>query len=121
MKTKERQVTHKIKVNYDDELKKQILSDETDTEYYEDEIYNEQKTTNLLQLKQKELPCQKGFIEALEHPSTREFIGFDISWMHSSATRITTSTTKTHINILTTSIFVVLISQFSLTVAVYFL
>ncbi|CAO1415993.1 unnamed protein product [Diamesa serratosioi] len=109
MKTKERQVTHKIKVNYDDEMKKQILSDETDTEYYDDEIYNEQKTSNLLQLKQKDLPCQKGFIEALEHPSTREFIGFDISWMHSSAIKTTTS------------IFVVLISQFAVTVAVYFL
>ena len=118
MKTKERQVTHKIKVNYDDEMKKQILSDETDTEYYDDEIYNEQKTSNLLQLKQKELPCQKGFIEALEHPSTREFIGFDISWMNSAA--ITTSTT-THINLIMTFIFVVLISQFTVTVAVYFL
>lgn len=83
MKTKERPMGGRIKVPVDDVMKKQILGDEI--EYYEDESYNDKQTTQLVQIKQKDLPCPQEYREQLEHPLTREFIGFDLSWMGSSA------------------------------------
>ena len=85
VKTKERPNGGKIRVNADDVMKKQELND--DVEYYDDESYDDQKKTPLLQIKQRDLPCPQEYREQLEHPSTREFIGFDLSWMHSSATQ----------------------------------
>lgn len=87
MKTKERPSGGKIRVNVDDVMKKQVLNDEV-AEYYDDESYDEQKKTPLMQLtqfKQRDLPCPQEYREQFEHPSTREFIGFDLSWMRSSA------------------------------------
>lgn len=84
MKPKDRPTGGRIRVNLDDVMKKQVLNDETD--YYEDESFDD-KRTNLLQLKQRELPCPQQYREQFEHPSTREFIGFDLSWIHSSATK----------------------------------
>jgi hypothetical protein len=84
MKTKDRPV--KVRVNIDDVMKKQLSADEI--EYYEDESYDEKKTTNLLQMKRRDLPCPSQYREQLEHPSTREFIGFDLSWIHSSSSSV---------------------------------
>lgn len=88
MKTKERPSGGKIRVNVDDVMKKQVLNDEV-AEYYDDESYDEQKKTQLMQFKQRDLPCPQEYREQLEHPSTREFIGFDLSWMRSSAPQTT--------------------------------
>lgn len=88
MKTKERPSGGKIRVNVDDVMKKQVLNDDA-VEYYDDESYDEQKKTPLTQFKQRDLPCPQEYREQFEHPSTREFIGFDLSWMRSSAPQAT--------------------------------
>lgn len=112
LKTKDRPTGARIKVNVDDVMKKQILND--DTEYYEDESYDEKRTTQLVQFKQKELPCPQQYREQLEHPSTREFIGFDLSWIHSSATRTTNSNFKS------VSLFLALITHCACTLLAAF-
>lgn len=113
MKTKERPTGGRIKVNVNDVMTKQTSADET--EYYEDESYDEKKMTQLLQMKQRDLPCPQQYREQLEHPSTREFIGFDLSWIRSSAT-------KTHKknNRVTSLLFLALISHFACTLAAFF-
>lgn len=60
-----------------------------DDEYPDDESFQDTrpKYTNLLKITQKELPCPQQYRDHFEHPSTREFIGFDISWINSSALR----------------------------------
>lgn len=84
-KTKDKPSGGRIRVNADDVMKKQILNDETD--YYDDESFDEKKTTQLFQFKQKELPCPQQYREQFEHPSAPQFIGIDFSWIHSSATK----------------------------------
>lgn len=108
MKTKDRPTAVRIKVNVDDVMKKQILNEET--EYYDDESYDEKRTTQLMQFKQRDLPCPQQYREQLEHPSTREFIGFDLSWIGSSATRI---------HQLKTVLFLALTTHFACTLAAY--
>lgn len=108
MKTKDRPTGARIKVPVDDVMKKQILGDEI--EYYEDESYAEKQTTQLVQIKQRDLPCPQEYREQLEHPSTREFIGFDLSWIRSSGSTPNTE----HILILA------LITHFACALAAYF-
>lgn len=64
-----------------------LTDDEAD--YSDDESYEERpRPVNLLQMTQRELPCPQQYREHVEHPSTREFIGFNLgSWMNSSAER----------------------------------
>lgn len=109
MKTKERTTSVRVKVNADDVMKKQILNDEI--EYYEDESYDDKKMTQLFQLKQRDLPCPQQYREQLEHPSTREFIGFDLSWIRSSAPE-----PRNTISLL----FTALTSHFACTLAAFF-
>lgn len=111
MKTKERPTAGRIKVNVDDVMKKQILNDES--EYYEDEINDEKTRIQLMQMKQRDLPCPQEYREQFEHPSTREFIGFDLSWMRSSATKYT----KNHVQPL---LFLALSTHFACKVAAFF-
>lgn len=111
-KTKERPTAVRVKVNVEDVMKKQVLND--DIEYYEDESYDDKKTSQLLQLKQKELPCPQQYREQLEHPSTREFIGFDLSWIHSSATKAQIESPVVSL------LFLALISHLAGTFAAYF-
>jgi hypothetical protein len=82
MKTKERLAGVRVKVNPND-----VLRPANDgVEYYDDESYEEKAMTQLVQIKQKELPCPHQYREQFEHPSTREFIGIDISsWIGSPA------------------------------------
>lgn len=112
MKTKERPTGGRVKVNVDDVMKKQVLNDEI--EYYEDESYDDKKMTQLLQMKQRDLPCPQQYREQLEHPSTREFIGFDLSWMRSSATKTQNT------NRVTSLLFLALISHLACTFAAFF-
>lgn len=113
MKTKERAIVAHVKVSVDDVMKKQILTDEI--EDYEDESYDEKRTTQLLQIKPKDLPCPQQFREQLEHPSTREFIGFDLSWIgRSSATKEQTSHRTLSVLILA------LTAHFACTLAAFF-
>lgn len=100
----------KIKVNVDDVLNKD------DIEYYEDESYDDKKFTSLLQMNAKDLPCPKQYIEQIEHPSTREFIGFDLSWIRSAATTTNHIASYHVISI----IFIALMSQFACTLAAFF-
>ena len=111
MKTKERPTAGRIKVNVDDVLKKQVLNDEI--EYYEDESYDDKAKTQLVQIKQRDLPCPQEYREQFEHPSTREFIGFDLSWIRSSAPQRTTNQVKF-------LLFLALITHFACTLAAYF-
>jgi hypothetical protein len=84
IKTKDRPSGGRIRVNDDDVMKKQTLNDETD--YYEDESYDEKKSTPLLQFTKKDLPCPQQYREQFEHPSAPQYIGFDLSsWIRSSA------------------------------------
>jgi hypothetical protein len=85
IKTKDRPSGGRIRVNVDDVMKKQVLNEETD--YYDDESYDEKKTTQLSQFKKGELPCPQQYREQFEHPSAPQFIGFDLSWIHSAATK----------------------------------
>lgn len=87
--SKDRPPGTRIKVNADDVMKKQILDEET--EYYDDESNDEKRMTSLMQLKQRDLPCPQEYRELFEHPSTREFIGFDISGWISRSTAIKTA------------------------------
>lgn len=109
MKTKERPSGARIKVNADDVMKKQILND--DGEYYDDESFDDKRSTQLMQIKQRELPCPQQYREQIEHPSTREFIGFDLSWIRSSAT------TNKH---MTTILFLALVTHFAGSLAAFF-
>jgi hypothetical protein len=72
-------------VNADDVMKKQILNDDSDYDY-ENENADERKATQLSQIKQRELPCPQEYREQFEHPSAPQFIGIDFSWIRSSAT-----------------------------------
>lgn len=58
--------------------------------YYDDEAeaYVDRETVQLTKLKQKELPCSAEYREPTEAPGLRESIGFDFSWIHSSASRV---------------------------------
>lgn len=109
-KTKERPTVPRVKVNAEDVMKKQILND--DIEYYEDESYDDKRTSQLLQLKQKELPCPQQYREQLEHPSTREFIGFDLSWIHSTGIKAQVTSVSL--------LFLALISHFACKFAAFF-
>lgn len=110
MKTKDRPTGARIKVNADDVMKKQILND--DGEYYDDESYDDKRSTPLMQFKQRDLPCPQQYREEVEHPSTREFIGFDLSWIRSSS-----ATTNQH---MTSILFLALITHFACTLAAFF-
>lgn len=110
MKTKDRPPGGRIKVPVNDEMKKQILND--DAEYYDDESYDERRTSQLLQFKQRDLPCPQQYREQFEHPSTREFIGFDLSWMRSSAGR--------GADIMKSILMLILLKHFACTLAAYF-
>lgn len=109
MKTKERPSGARIKVNADDVMKKQILND--DGEYYDDESFDDKRSTQLTQIKQRELPCPQQYREQIEHPSTREFIGFDLSWIRSSAT------TNKHMTMI---LFLALVTHFAGSLAAFF-
>lgn len=111
MKTKERPTAGRIKVNVDDVLKKQVMNDEI--EYYEDESIDDKTKTNLVQIKQRDLPCPQEYREQFEHPSTREFIGFDLSWIRSSASPHATNPVKS-------LLFLALTTHFACTLAAYF-
>lgn len=111
MKTKERPTAGRIKVNVDDVLKKQVLNDEI--EYYEDESYDDKIKTQLVQIKQRDLPCPQEYREQLEHPSTREFIGFDLSWIGSSASQQATNQVKS-------ITFLALTTHIACTIAAFF-
>lgn len=54
---------------------------------YSDDESNDDEKINLLSLQKRELPCPQEYREQFEHPSTREFIGFDLSWIRSSANK----------------------------------
>jgi hypothetical protein len=70
-----------LDVGYENVLKQQ-------NDYSDDESNNDDEKVNLLTLQKRELPCPQEYREQFEHPSTREFIGFDLSWIRSSATKI---------------------------------
>lgn len=87
IKTKDRPSGGRIRVSPDDVMKKQVLNDDPDYDY-ESENFDEKKTTQLFQFKQRELPCPQQYREQFEHPSAPQFIGIDFSWIRSSATKL---------------------------------
>lgn len=59
-------------------------------DYYDDEsnANTEEKKLNLLSLIKKDLSCPQEYREQFDHPSTREFTGFDLShWIRSDVSR----------------------------------
>jgi hypothetical protein len=64
-----------------------ISEDEAD--YSDDESYEEKpKSTNLLAMAKRDLPCPQQYRDNVEQPSMREFIGFKLgNWIGNSAKR----------------------------------
>jgi hypothetical protein len=89
MNSKDQPPSMRIKVNPENVLETQVIND--GVEYYEEESFEERRTIPLMRLKQKDLPCSQQYREQLEHPSSREFIGMDLSWIRSSALSIQAS------------------------------
>lgn len=69
-----------LDVGYENVLKAQ-------TDYNDDESNDDEKI-NLMSLQKRDLPCPQEYREQFEHPSTREFIGFDLSWIRSSGHKV---------------------------------
>jgi hypothetical protein len=81
MKTKERQI--KARVVIDDPSRQQGAIEEFD--YDDDESYDASRAVKLLEMNQRDLPCPLQYREHFEHPSTREYIGFNFGWLSGSA------------------------------------
>jgi hypothetical protein len=111
-KTKDRPSAGRVKVS--DADVKQVLNED---EYYDDESIDE-KRTQLLILKQRDLPCPQEYRQEFEHPSTKEFISIDFisSWIGSSSAVNSIQITNQVKSILV----VALTSHFACTVAAFF-
>lgn len=105
IRTKEPQIKARVVI---DEISKQQKITE---EYYDDDdSYDANRVIKLLDINQRELPCPQQYRELFEHPSTREYIGFNFGWLSGSAIDV---------RITKWNLILALMSQFTCTFAVF--
>lgn len=107
IRTKEPQVKARVVI---DEVSKQQKVTEEFNYYDDDDNYDPNRVIKLLDMHQRDLPCPQQYREQFEHPSTREYIGFNFGWLSGSAIDV---------RITKWILILALMSQFSCTFAAF--